>query len=110
MEILNLEVINLDWFFEKLMLNLFDCNVLAVDKLQLIACSQLDSGSPAFFGCVELVTRRADDFFIVHKDVSKLFGFVDESVFYLFLSRFSCFRIGGYDHIAHSNAFNRNKT
>ena len=33
MEILNLEVINLDWFFEKLMLNLFDCNVLAVDKL-----------------------------------------------------------------------------
>ena len=83
-EILDLEVIDSNRYFENLMLDSFDCDIFAVDKLKNISGTELNSRSPAFFGSIELVPGSRNDLLSVYSQMNKFVCLIDKDVQNLF--------------------------
>lgn len=72
MIIRDLEVIDLDWFFEQLVLDFLDNNVLSVDEDENIARTEMCGICPALGGTIERVRWRGNNFLAVDKNVRQL--------------------------------------
>lgn len=75
--ILDMEIVDSDWCFENLVLNLLNNYILAVDQNQYVAGTELCRLSPSFDGGVERMSGCCYNFFLVHENMDQLVCFID---------------------------------
>ena len=108
MEVFNLKVVDGNRYFKKLMLYLFDNNVLSVNCEKYVAGFKVNSVSPTLAWNVEGMGRCCYYLFAVNRDVNELVRFVDISLEHLFKCGFAGVGIARPDKVAYLDVLNRN--
>ena len=72
MRILDLEVIDLDWVFEQLVLDFFYNNVFSIDEDENITRAEVCRVCPALGRAIKRMRRRGNDFLTVDENVRQL--------------------------------------
>ena len=106
MVIFDLEIVDLDRAFQQFMLNLFNNNVLTVDKKQDIASTEFGSIYPALHRGIDRMGRRCNYFLAVHENMNQLVRLIDVSLHDLFQRDILRVFIPGLDVVAHFYGLN----
>jgi len=108
-EISNLEVVNIDWLFEYLMLSFLNNYILAVDQNKNISGTKINRGSPTNFGNVERMLRSCCYFLTIDSQVYKFICLTDISFNDFLFGGLAGLRISCNYYVTCFNIFNGNK-
>ena len=101
MIILNLEVIDLDGSFQKLMLHFFNDDILAVDEDENISRTEMRRACPAVYRRIEWMLRCSDDLLTVYVNMHQFRRFAYKRIFYALERHVSTYRCYHYAESSH---------